>query len=220
MRNANPLLRWLRKNTDGLGVWLRRLRGPCVLTVVSDSAFKAQDYEGLVMRGFVVILREQGDLMTGSSCACHLLDWSSRKHGHVVRSTYAAELHSLLDALNQAFIIAYSLTELMWGPQPALALVELFRTGSLAVSVEGCLDARSVYDSVTAEAVRTPADRHLLVHALAVREYLENGALTTLTWLDTLDTLPDGLTKGAVEPHGTQDARQSGRVASDWSTAS
>ena len=61
------------------------------------------------------------------------------------------------------------------------------------------VDAKSVFDSVAAETVRTPADRHLLLHALAVREFLDDGRLRRLYWLDTFDMMADGLTKGAVD---------------------
>ena len=64
--------------------------------------------------------------------------------------------------------------------------------------MDGGIDAKVVFDSVTAEHVKTPADRHLL-HALAVREFLDAKRLRRLYWFDTVDMLADGLTKGAVD---------------------
>ena len=58
VRKANGLLRWKRRNCARLGVWFRRLHGPLRLVTISDSAFKAQDYQGVVMRGCVIILAE------------------------------------------------------------------------------------------------------------------------------------------------------------------
>ena len=46
---------------------------------------------------------------------------------------------------------------------------------------------------------RTPADKPLFLHALAMREYLEAGWVDKLYWFDTLAMLADGLTKGAVD---------------------
>ena len=106
VRNANRLLQWIRKNQSRLGVRYKRLQEPLRLIALSDSAFKAQDYDGLVMRGCVIMLAEaavDGDASHGSACRVshtpwstgmtirlHLLDWYSRKHTRVVRSTFAA----------------------------------------------------------------------------------------------------------------------------------
>ena len=58
VRRANRLLRWIRRHLKQLGVFFRRLRPPLRVITLSDSAFKAQDYQGLVMRGCVVLLAE------------------------------------------------------------------------------------------------------------------------------------------------------------------
>ena len=60
VRKANRLLRWIRRNCARLGVWFRRINGPLRLVTISDSAFKAQDYQGLVMRGCIIVLAEVG----------------------------------------------------------------------------------------------------------------------------------------------------------------
>ena len=91
------------RNTPKLGIRYNKLEEPLELTVISDPAFKALDYQGLVMRGCVVVLREAGQLKKGTRCKVQVLDWYSKKHTHVVRSTYAAELHSLLDAVRPGF---------------------------------------------------------------------------------------------------------------------
>ena len=66
---ANRLLAWIAKNRERLAVWYRRLDGPLRLIVLSDSAFKAQDTQGLVMRGCVIMLAEAGTMSTDSSAA-------------------------------------------------------------------------------------------------------------------------------------------------------
>ena len=60
VRKANRLLRWIRANKLRLGIWFRRLKPPLRVDTFSDSAFKAQDYQGLVMRGCVIFLAELG----------------------------------------------------------------------------------------------------------------------------------------------------------------
>ena len=61
------------------------------------------------------------------------------------------------------------------------------------------IDACAVFDGVTAAQPRTPAEKPLFLHALAVREHLEAGHLSRLWWFDTRAMLADGLTKGAVD---------------------
>ena len=52
---------------------------------------------------------------------------------------------------------------------------------------------------MTAEQPKTPAEKPLFLHALAMREYLESGHVDRLWWFDTLAMLADGMTKGSVE---------------------
>ena len=61
------------------------------------------------------------------------------------------------------------------------------------------IDARAVYDSVTAKVVKTPADKILLLHALALRDHLETGQLSKLSWIDTRDMVADALNKGTID---------------------
>ena len=92
---------------------------------MSDSAFKAQDYQGLVMRGCIIVLAELGSvrnsssqdvsLQPGQDVRCQVLDWYARKHSRVVRSTYAAELLSLLDAVGQGNMVTTALDEIHSG---------------------------------------------------------------------------------------------------------
>ena len=67
VRRGNRLLRWIRRNKTRLGVWFRKLQGPLRLMTLSDSAFKAQDYQGLVMRGCIILLVEAEVSQSGST---------------------------------------------------------------------------------------------------------------------------------------------------------
>jgi len=64
---------------------------------------------------------------------------------------------------------------------------------------DACVDAKAVFDGITAECPNTPADKPLFIHALAMREYLEVGWVDRLWWFDTLAMLADGMTKGSIE---------------------
>ena len=65
--------------------------------------------------------------------------------------------------------------------------------------MEAGIDARPVFDAITASHLKTPDDKHLLLHARAMREFLEMGPVDRLYWFDTEDILPDGLTKGSID---------------------
>ena len=134
VKDANRLLEWIRKNLKQLGVRFKRLAEPLRLVCLSDSAFKAQEFEGLVMRGCVIFLASAtpaGNSKDGTDSHCckpwstgttvnvQLLDWYSKKHTRVVRSTYAAELLSLLDAVNQGHVLKLCLHEVICGAQTA-----------------------------------------------------------------------------------------------------
>ena len=92
VRRANRLLRWIRRNKTRLGIWFQRLKPPLRVMTLSDSAFKAQDYQGLVMRGCIILLAEVGPgtpqgvaLAPDQTVRCQVLDWYSRTHSRVVK---------------------------------------------------------------------------------------------------------------------------------------
>ena len=62
------------------------------------------------------------------------------------------------------------------------------------------VDAKAVFDSITACHLKTPDDKRLILHARAMREFLEYGNVDRLYWFGTDDVLPDGLTKGSSPP--------------------
>ena len=172
---------------------------------LSDSAFKAQDYQCLVMRGCIVLLIEAPGSHSGESslttapggevkCQVH-----ARKHSRVVRSTYAAELLSLLGAIGQGNLIATAIEEIQAGAMTARQLLDRHSSCQRLIEHDAGIDARAVFDWVTADQPRTPAEKPLFLYSLAVREHLEAGHLSRLWWFDTRAMLADGLTQGAVD---------------------
>ena len=57
------------------------------------------------------------------------------------------------------------------------------------------VDAKAVFDSITAHHINTSDDKHLVVHARAMREFFEAGRVDRFYWFDTEDMLPHGLIK-------------------------
>ncbi len=104
---------------------------------------------------------------------------------------------SLLDAVNQGNAINIALDELHLGTKSAKQLLE--QQGQAGIPMDAGVDAKSVFDSLTADVVKTPNDKQLLLHAKAMREFLEDGQVDRLFWFGTEDMLPDGLTKGCVD---------------------
>ena len=103
-----------------------------------------------------------------------ILDYYCRKHTRVCRSTYTAELHNLIDICNQALIIRSMLVEIEVGPTPAAELAKIVDTGLHNIGVEGIVDAKADFDSVTADVVKTPDDKHMLLHAFKLREWCDH----------------------------------------------
>ena len=56
--------------------YFRRLRAPLRVVTLSDSAFKAQGYQGLVMRGCAILLAEDHPAPTGGDAS--LTHWRAR----------------------------------------------------------------------------------------------------------------------------------------------
>ena len=125
------------------------------------------------MRGCIVLLAE-GDrptsgapapaLVTGQEVKCQVLDWYSRKHSRVVRSTYAAELLSLLDAVGQGNIITTALDEIWSGATSATKMIERQATGRRAIEHDAGVDARAVFEGVIRRDSKD-TDGEVVVHA-------------------------------------------------------
>ena len=60
-----------------------------------------------------------------------MLDWYARKHSRVVRSTYAAELLSLLDAIGRGNLIATVIEEIQDGAMTAPERKRKIQDGSI-----------------------------------------------------------------------------------------
>eukprot|EP00973_Karenia_brevis_P094275 12421634-Karenia_brevis.AAC.1 len=143
------LLAWIRQNLARLGIRYVTLNGNVSLAVVSDGAFKAMEFEGLAVRGCLLLL-VYGDRELPHQRAWQwvFLDWYSKEHNHVVRSTFAAELHALIDAVGQGTLLDFVLTELLSKPRTARDLAKMQDSGDLLLEMDAFVDAKAVYDSL------------------------------------------------------------------------
>ena len=150
------------------------------------------------MKGGMFMLHSAapGSVTTGP---VQLLEYYSRKQRHVCRSTFAAELFSLTEAADIAIHLASALYEIAHGVQSTDTL-RLIREGGLRapVAIVVVVDADSVFTATTAQQVKPPAEKSLLIHLQWIRELLDTHVLHTLSWCDTRDMISDALTKGSV----------------------
>ena len=115
---------------------------------------------------------------------CHVLEWYSKQHSRVVRSSYAAELLSVLDATNQGRLLQLCLEEVLRGARSAETLLQ--QSGRI-LPLDVGIGARAVFDSITATNIKKPDDKHVLLHVRAMREFLEASAVDRLYWFGTDD---------------------------------
>ena len=72
----------------------------------------------------------------------------------------------------------------------------MLEIGNLHPPLELCVDARAVYDAVSASDACEPAACSLKLHLTSVRDRTSHGLIRRCHWVDTRDMLAAGLTKG------------------------
>jgi len=165
-------------------------------TVISDSAFRKEDAAGLAMRGFIVGFSPLDS--EGPGGYLHLIEWGSKKQKRVCRSTYAAELNSLVDSYEVGKVITAAATELVTPSLRPSIIIRLEETGAFVWTIECIIDAKSVFDSLSNAEITPPTEAALVFVLLVLKEALQTHTMRTLWWCDTRDMLSDGLNKGAV----------------------
>ena len=194
IKNLNRVVNYLK--THPLVIRFYKVPGPTKLAIVSDSAYKAAEPDCLAIKSGIIALAHDGPEHADRVVA---IDWLSKKQQHVCRSTYAAELHSSLDLVGLGMIISSAFNEVMFGVQSASTLAGWQDEGKFAIPQDLFIDARAVFDSVTANPVKTPADKMLLLHAKALNSMLLNHQLRSLNWIDTRDMIADALNNGTID---------------------
>ena len=114
------------------------------------------------------------------------LHFESRRQKRVGRSTYAAEIRGLNDALAIGKLLQLAIEEVQLGPINAQKALRLENAeGAFQTRLEAIIDAKGVYTSIENEDTKVPAESSLLTSVQAVREALVEGRLTSLYWCDT-----------------------------------
>eukprot|EP00973_Karenia_brevis_P028373 3911730-Karenia_brevis.AAC.1 len=80
------------------------------------------------------------------------------------------------------------------GPNSAGELMGKVENGGFGLPMVLIIDAKSVYDAVTATEIKAPAESHLKFHVMKPREWLDRGVLGRITWVDNRGMLANALT--------------------------
>ena len=200
-RKLNRVLRWVQNNPKKLVYQCFDRTHVQHLRIVSDAAFKKEPGDGYSLRGALYLrtqtLSEDDSEAFVRQAPAHVIEWACKSQRHVTRSTFAAELLSAGDAVDQGILVSHMLQEIETGPMSAEEARACRDSGGF-VKTGLHVEAKSVYAAVTASMVKIPADRSLFVHVAYLRELLDRNVVRAMVWLDTRDMMPDGLTKGTV----------------------
>jgi hypothetical protein len=195
VRKLNRLLRWVQRRPAG--IVFHRHKGKMRISAVSDSAFRSleDNTTGLALRGFVVLLTVISESHPGGKCL--ILDYGTKKHKRVNRSTFAAELNAAVDTLDVAKIVQLTLEEIL-NPSSMETIAKAANDGQLLLPLELCIDAKAVYDALAKAEFSMPSEATLIPHLHSVRDDLAMKRITKLWWIDTRDMVADGLNKGGL----------------------
>jgi alkylated DNA repair dioxygenase AlkB len=207
----NRLLKYILRTP--FRCYYRRLQGPLRLIVISDSAFRKEDKDGLAMRGCIVALTELHDGQPGGKM--QVLEHYSRKQKRVCRSTFSAELNALVDALESGKVVMFMITELMVGSCSAEDLQQREELGRWPLPLECAVDAKSVFAAAAVADSKNPLEESLVTLVLIIREALQAERISKLWWIDTRDMLSDALTKGSCPRQALLDVAKKG----EWNVA-
>ena len=173
----NRVVKWVKKRRAG-HVY-RHIQPPVRLVIVSDAAFRKEDDDGLAVKGVLVMLisgAQEGAL--GGDFP--LIESLSAKQRRVVRSTFAAELNALLDALELGRLILFAICEIMLGPKSPQELKSLDDAGQAPLPLEAVIDAQSIFTALSKSEARTPQEDSLKISLLFRRCWPTGGCMPSI----------------------------------------
>ena len=187
-----------------------------MMVTAADSAYQANTEltECLALRGHITLVvgqstqgDQQGHFPGGP---CTVLEWTSKKFTVITRSSLCAELRNQLEAAQSSILLASFLEENTTKYISALQLSEAQDNGQLSTPIHLCGDNKGVFSAVSAQNPKTTAEPTLTPHVKALREYLDQRAITTIVWVDNRDMIADPLTKGKTRRNEINDVLNKG----------
>ena len=163
-----------RMKSDQLRMAFPKLKSveSCVLEAYADASF-ANLPDGSSQGGFVIFLKDQDNKR------CPIF-WQSRKIRRVVKSTLSAETLALLDCAEASVYLARILLEI---------------TG-YNLKVNCVIDNKSLFDALHSS--HCLEDRRLRIDIAVLRDMIDRGEITIVSWVASPLQLADCLTKKGV----------------------
>ena len=146
------------------------------LVCFSDSAFANLD-QGGSQGGFIIFLFSDGKNMP--------VIWKSNKIRRVARSTITAETLALLDAIDCVIFVRKFLQTLL-------------KLDSECIPAYCFIDSKSLAETVLSNSA--VLEKRLRIDIAAIREVLENGLVSNISWVSGKQMLADSLTKKHADP--------------------
>ena len=78
-------------------------------------------------------------------------------------------------------------------------MLDMLEGGVLYPPIGYCVDARAVYDAISASDACEPAGSSLKLHLISARDGMTHGLARNWFWVDTRDMLAVGLSKGGID---------------------
>ena len=194
IRKLNIVTRKLQK--EPAHIFLPRMKCSKRLELHSDSGFKKEVDRGYALRGVNFV---RVGVCPNGQRGNHLLEAHCRTHKLVTRSSFGAEVIAAVNATDHGIILATTMHEMVNGPITAAVARTLRESGGFKAELHLYIDARSVYDAITAVTLKPPSERSMAAFVYWIRELLDHGILSSITWCDTRDMSADALTKGSID---------------------
>jgi hypothetical protein len=204
VKKSNRLSRWIKSNLTQIRIRFHELVSSLRLASVSDSAFKAQEYEDLAMRGDIIILMYvRTDLPADIPWECVVLNWFSKRHTHVVRSTVTAEPHGMSDSASAAILLNAMWTEIFSKQKLNSATIARMQDERrFQLPMDLFIKAKSVRDATAADP--TKGDRSVALTRSGRQTKDSIDEVTCGSNLETARVATEQIDEGAtVSHHGT-----------------
>lgn len=204
VKKANEILAELMANADDCSFWYPPLvptppqpgvfDDRLMMVLICDSAFKnAGDKHSQGAYCIGLCARNKDGTIGG---LLYVIEVCSRKSKRVAKSTWAAELHALVNGLERIERATAWWREIVDGPSESRGLQRLKDDTGLRMQTVAFTDCKGLWESVTAPVTGSVADVSMMVYLTAARESLDLGLTSGFAWIPTEDMLVDACTEG------------------------
>ena len=157
----------------------------------SDAAYANQDLDRIRSTAGIIIF------LKGPQGSAPIL-WKSRAIRRVCKSVKTAETYALDEAVDAAINLSRQINQLITGTKT-----------EKGIPVRAFTDSKSLVDSV--ESCRQVAEGAMRLVVEKIKEHVQQGHVTEITWVKGARNWADGLTKKTVDMTGLIDILKSGK---------